>query len=154
MRGKKGVVRAMNAMVVQGSIRMVISPLRPSLAGPISIPQYVADNTKIMTCLNGTYSESHIQNGDYGILIRYPCMWSGGSQPVKIQVSANDGGDNGQWDVKSSMKLSVPMCGPFAGNYDGDEISLFIVRDQKSIDECKAFSWPNQDWSPRYKVYR
>jgi hypothetical protein len=69
MRGKKGVVRATNAMVVQGSIRMVISPLRPSLAGPISIPQYVADNTKIMTCLNGTYSESHIQNGDYGILI-------------------------------------------------------------------------------------
>jgi hypothetical protein len=25
--------------------------------------------------------------------------------------------------------------------------------DPKSIDECKAFSWPNQDWSPYKEEY-
>ncbi len=60
---------------------------------------------------------------------------------MKIMVSPNDGGDDGQLDVNSSMKLPLPMCGPFPGNYDGDEMSLFIVRDPKSIEKCEAFNW-------------
>mgnify|MGYP000694950849 FL=1 len=40
-------------------------------------------------------NQSHVRDGDHGILVRYPCMWSGCSQPVKIMVSPNDGGDDG-----------------------------------------------------------
>ncbi len=150
MRGKKDTVRAMNAMIVvqQGSLRMVISPLKPYLAGAISIPEYIAKSTKVMLCKDVMYTEYHVRNGDHGILVlRYPCMWSGGSQPVKILVCPNDGGDDGQWDVNSSMKLLLPMCGPFPGNYDGDEMSLFKVRDPKSIEGCKAFNWPHHQAS-------
>ena len=56
-----------------------------------------------------------MRGGDRGILVRYPCMWSGCSQPVKIMVSPNDGGDDGQLDVNSSMKLPLPSS---SGKHD------------------------------------
>ena len=65
------------------------------MAGFISIPEYIAKSTKVMLCKDGIYTEYHVRNGDHGILVRYPCMWSGCSQPVKIMVSPNDGGDDG-----------------------------------------------------------
>ncbi len=60
MRGKKDTVRAMNAMIVvqQGSLRMVISPLKPYLAGAISIPEYIAKSTKVMLCKDSINNES------------------------------------------------------------------------------------------------
>ena len=93
--------------------------------------------------------ESSIKDGDYGMLVRQPCMWSGGIQPVKINLTPKDTGSNGtDWDVNSSMKLPISMCAPFAADYDGDEMTLFIVKDRLSIKECKSFNWPHGQSSP------
>lgn len=148
MRGKSGIVRSINSMVIQGSMRMVISADAQSRAGTVSIPHYVASHTKALTNSNGTYMECTIQDGDYGILVRQPCMWSGGIQPVKIRVTQPDMGENAEWDVNSSMRLPISMCAPFAADYDGDEMSLFVVKDPDSISECRAFKWPYDVDSP------
>jgi hypothetical protein len=54
MRGKSSVVRMMNSVVVQGSVRMVISPLGRAMSGMISIPSYVEENTWVLQYVNGT----------------------------------------------------------------------------------------------------
>ena len=40
------------------------------------------------------------------------------------------------------------MCAPFAADYDGDEMTLFIVKDRLSIKECESFGWPHGQSSP------
>jgi len=152
MRGKNGSVRAVNTMTVQGSCRMVISPWHDSNAGHISIPRCVANNIKVLECINGTYTESFAKDGDYAIVVRQPCMWSGGAQPMKISVTEpimSDSTDT--WDVNASMRLPLPLCGPYGGDYDGDEMTMFVLKSESAIAECDEFRWPYQDSSP-YKA--
>jgi hypothetical protein len=33
------------------------------------------------------------------------------------------------------------MCSPYAGDFDGDEMTLIPVADEISIEECKSFRW-------------
>jgi len=141
MRGKKGAVRSINNITVQGSLRMVISPLHPQAIGEVWIPSYIAENTKVLCLDNGIYTESNIVDGDHAIIVRQPCMWSGGIQPVRIRVTCPDYTGDSDWDVNSSMRIPLPMCMPFAGDYDGDEMTLFCVKDEASIKECESFSW-------------
>jgi hypothetical protein len=40
------------------------------------------------------------------------------------------------------------MSGPFAADYDCDNMSLFVLKDSQSVEECKCFNCPHADWSP------
>ena len=63
MRGKTGYLRNMNSIVVEGSLKMVISPARHS---EMYIPKCVAESTKVPKVVNGVI-ESCVEDGDYGI---------------------------------------------------------------------------------------
>ncbi len=45
------------------------------------------------------------------------------------------------WDVNWSMKIPPQMCKPYAADFDGDEMTLFVVKRESSIKECKSFMW-------------
>lgn len=148
MRGKRGSVRSINSLTVQGSIRMVISPLEEHHGGSVSIPKYIADSTWVLDQESLTYKARCMRNGDRAILVRQPCMWIGGIQPIHVIATPPDVGHEGLWDVNASMRLPISMCGPFGADYDGDEMTIFAVTTQKAKRECEAFEWPHDDWSP------
>ena len=148
MRGKTGSMRQVNRMVVQGSLRMVISPASSLSAGTISIPHYVAQRTKLLCKRGSSYTSRIVKDGDYAILIRQPCMWSGAAQPVRVAVTPKQVHGEDDWDVNSSMRLPLSMCAPFAADYDGDEMTLFFVDDPASVSECRDFVWPHSRSSP------
>ena len=33
------------------------------------------------------------------------------------------------------------MCGPYAANYDGNEMNEFPMHDERAISECGTFNW-------------
>ena len=38
----------------------------------------------------------------------------------------------------------MQMCGPYAADYDGNEMTLFPVYDELAMAECSAFRWDYQ----------
>jgi len=83
------------------------------------------------------------------MLVRQPAyMWSGGIQPVIVHVSPPSIEEDESWDVNSSMTLPLSMGHPFAADYDGERMALFMVTQQDSIQECMSFEWPHEDSSP------
>jgi hypothetical protein len=78
MSSKTGTVRAINSITIQDSIRMVISASKHTDSGVVYIPDYVAAGTSVLMDIQGMYRNSSVKSGNYGILVRQPCMWSGG----------------------------------------------------------------------------
>ena len=110
---------------------------------------YIAENIRVLESINGIFLSSCIKDGDYGILVRQPCIWSGGIQPVKIAVTPVINEDTlDTWDVNSSIRLPLSMCKPYAADYDGGEMTIFIVHSPKAVLECQWFSWPHEQNSP------
>jgi hypothetical protein len=88
MMGKKGLIRSMNSMRIDGSMKMVISIGTSGHEGTVSIPKSIADSVTIPVLRNVKVKYQSIQDGDQAILVRQPCLWSGGIQPVTIRVDA------------------------------------------------------------------
>ena len=65
----------------------------------------MVSNTKVLKDDHGIYAESNVSTNEYAILVRQPCMWSGGIQSVRILVTPPDNGEDGKWDVNSRLKL-------------------------------------------------
>ena len=141
LRGKKGLIRRMNTMNVQGAVRMVIAPDPHLRAGTVSIPKWVASRVCTPYADNGVVKSQCIRDGDRALLVRQPCMWSGGIQAVTIRVSDDDGDLS---NLDCSMRLPMQMCAPYAADYDGDEMTLFPVYGKLAIAECDAFQWNYQ----------
>jgi hypothetical protein len=144
MMGKSGCVRSLNSARIEGSIRMVISIGSAKSAREVVIPEAVANGTQVPHVVNGKIRYTSVKDGDWGLLVRQPCLWSGGIQPVVIRVSnehllSDDKGNS--WDVNWSMKIPPQLCSPYAADFDGDEMSLFVVKNPRSVMECKSFSW-------------
>jgi hypothetical protein len=148
MTGEFGTVRSMNALVAQGGLRMVVmSPLQPSKAGSVCVPDCAAKGTEAKCKEGSACAKRSMQDGDWAILARQPCMWSGGIQPVTIRVTSAISNDEGAWNVNSSMRLPLSACQPFAADHDGDEMTLFVVSKPKSMKECESFKCVFS-WSP------
>ena len=75
MRGKTGYLRNMNSIVVEGSLKMVISPARHSEKSVVYIPKCVAESTKVPKVVNGVI-ESCVEDGDYGIFVSWKKAFS------------------------------------------------------------------------------
>jgi len=147
LRGKHGYVRSMCRMTVQGSIKMVISPAPTSSESVVYIPRYVAKNCKVPVLVGESYHVKSLEDCTFGILVRQPCMWSGGIQPVRIVVTDKDR-EVGSWDTNSSMRIPISMCGPYGADFDGDEMTLFGVYSTKAQEECATFLWDHSRWTP------
>lgn len=143
MMGKKGLVRSMSSLCVEGTIKMVISVGYNGDEGSVSIPSIIAENVLIPECVNGIVQYSHVNDLDMAILIRQPCLWSGGTQPVVVRVTPPIimSCQEHHWDVNYTMRLPPDMCRPFGADFDGDEMTLFPLKDINSLSECGKFQW-------------
>ena len=68
MRGKKGLVRYMNNMKVQDSVKMVIYPCKATNEVYTSIPEYIARNTSVLRLEYDIWNPSTIKDVDYAII--------------------------------------------------------------------------------------
>ena len=141
MRGKKGLVRYMNTMTVEGSVKVVISKWKYTNEGYISIPEYIARNDSVLRLESGICNLHTIKYGDHGIIVRQRCLWTGSIQPVRVKLTPAEMYYSGNWGVKASIKFPISMCTPFGADYDGGEMTIFIVTYHNDISECKIFKW-------------
>jgi hypothetical protein len=148
MQGKLGYVRSLTSITVEGSMKIVISPLTNTSMSIVSIPRHIAHAIKVPSVVDGVIQSGHIKSGDRAILIRQPCLWSGGTVPCIVEVLApHDNGGNA-WDINCSMRLSISKCIPYRADYDGNEMTLFPVKRHESIAECDSTLWDNDRYSP------
>ena len=119
MRGKKGLLRYMNTMIVQGSVNMIISLWKVTNEGYISIPEYIDSNTSILILESGVWNPHTIKYGIYDIIVRQPFLWTGIIYPVRVKLTPADMKYIETWDVNNSMRFPISMCTPFGADYDG-----------------------------------
>ena len=105
-------------------------------------------NTTILRLEYVIWNPSTIKYGDYYIIVRQPCLWTGSINPFRVKLTLAEMDFSVTWDVNASMIFPITMCTPFGANYDGDEMAIFIVKDPNSISECKSFKWYYSDTSP------
>ena len=87
MMGKRGAIRSMNTMRVDGSMKMVISPASYSDGAEIFIPRSITSKILVPDMSDHVVRLKPIEDGDMGILIRQnpmpfsaaartsPCSW-------------------------------------------------------------------------------
>jgi hypothetical protein len=143
LRGKSGYVRSVSKMSVQGSMRMVISPARTCSDRCVYIPRYMADKCIVPLIEGEHYCASRLSDCRYVILVRQPCMWTGGIQPVELKLTEADTDDGTQPDVNCSLQLPLDLCIPYGADFDGDEMTVFGLRGHQAETECSAFAWGN-----------
>jgi hypothetical protein len=148
LRGKTGYVRSTSRMTVEGSIRMVISPSNECTGSHVHVPSLIATNCMVPVLNGGVWSSIPLSECTYGILVRQPCMWTGGIQPVIIKVTRPIDEDNTRNDVNASLRIPLSMCGPYGADFDGDEMTLIGIKGYQSEQECSAFNWNHDSYSP------
>lgn len=151
MRSKGGYLRNMNSITVEGSLKMVISPMEHTHTeeSTVYISSHIAaESTKIPQVINGTVIESHVEDGDYGLLVRQPVLWYGGIRPCRIRVVSPKLDKGLEWDVNSSIGVPISMYATFSADFDGDEMSLFPVKSTAAVNECRSAFWDNLSDSP------
>ena len=82
------------------------------------------------------------------ILVRQPCMWTGGIQPIELRLTDPVTDDNGESDVNCSLQIPLALCPPFGADFDGDKMALFGVSGIQSEAECAAFTWDHKKYIP------
>ena len=148
MRSKTGYDRSMNSVAVEGFLQMVISPIVHHDESTIYIPSHSADSIKIPHVHNGIVQVSSIKDGDFGVLVRQPVLWHGGSRSIKIKILEETASNPHDWNILSSMKVPISMCSSLAADYDGDQMTLFPIKSASAVQECKAALWYNRGGGP------
>ena len=143
MMGKKGMVRSINSVKVDGSIKMVISPSPDSNSNDVLVPSILCDRMLIPVVRGMEVVYEKVQEQCFGILTRQPVLWVGGIRPVRIiptepQIVSSEGYE---WDVNYSLRIPAQICGSFGADFDGDEMALFPMITEASVLECKSVDW-------------
>ena len=148
LRSKTGYTTSVSRMSVQGSLRMVITPANTCSESAVCVPRYIADKYVVPAIDGGTYTSRKLSECRYVILVRQPCMWTGGIQSVELRLTEpqTDGGTRP--DVNCSMQIPVSLCIPYGADFDGDEMAIFGLLGSQSETECAAFSWNHIMYSP------
>lgn len=76
----------------------------------------------------GDVVQRQLQDGDYALIIRYPSLWAGSLLGMKVQIDRNPD--------SLTLKLPLSVMSSLAGDYDGDEVNMFISN--KSEYELKT----------------
>ncbi|KAG7358005.1 RNA polymerase Rpb1, domain 2 [Nitzschia inconspicua] len=143
MMGKKGLIRSMCSIRVEGTMKAVISVGVNGMEGTIDVPDKICRSIKIPCIVDDRVETKRLNDGDWALLVRQPCLWSGSIQPVRIRVTDEDmvGTGDERWDVNWTIKLPPDMCAPYAADFDGDQMTIFPVKSQEAVDECNRFRW-------------
>ncbi len=124
-RMRKGVLNCH----VDGSLRQVLTPQTDLPIEWVAIPYYLADKWTVIyfdtrECKYKTRQPVH---GDYAIAVRPPTL-AKSLQPVRLTY----------WN-ETCIGISPYLIKEFDGDYDGDEMHIFPVYDETSIEECKSW---------------
>ena len=138
LRGKTG----------YASLRMVISPSTTCTESRIYVPRYVTEECVVPVITSGHYYKAKLSECRYVILVRQPCMWTGGIQPVELVLTDPDTDDGTGPDVNCSIRLPLALCTPFGAHFDGDEMTIFGLSGYEAEMECSAFTWDHEPYSP------
>jgi hypothetical protein len=148
LRGKGGYARSVSRMSVQGSLRMVTTAAKTCSESAVYIPRYIAEKCVVPVIEGGIYTSHKLSECRYVVLVRQPCMWTGGIQPVELRLTEAQTDDNTLPDVNCSMQIPIALCVPFGADFDGDEMDVFGLLNYQSEVECAAFSWDHATYSP------
>jgi len=96
-------------------------------------------NTSVLTLECGTWRSSTIRKDDYAMVVIQTCLWSVSIHPVRVKVSFLEKDCNGTWDINASMKVPISMYTQYGADYDGDEMTIFVVTTPHVISECQRF---------------
>jgi 1-acyl-sn-glycerol-3-phosphate acyltransferase len=126
MMGKRGLVRSVNSLRVDGSMKMVISVCREVEPGTIEIPVNVSKSIKVPVIVDGRIEYHGIKDGDWGLLVRQPCLWPGGIQPVRIRVTdpIYVRADGHKWNTNWTIRFVPPHTGTRACYAYGTHLSV------------------------------
>ena len=89
LRGKTGILHGdATGFTVDGSIRMVIAPSPELRMDQVGVPDYVARRTRIPYITpSGIVDVRNLLDGDRVLCGRPPCLWLGGTQPMKVVIT-------------------------------------------------------------------
>mgnify|MGYP002713734647 CR=1 FL=1 len=141
MLGKSGKMRGdMVAGPVDSSAREVISLCWEMPPNHMAIPRMVANNMRVLrigkdesTGLSlGYYIEDCLREGDWIIAVRPPSLWAGNVQPMKVVL----------WDHEC-FGLSPSNADEFHADHDGDEMQIYFMGTEGSIEQCKNWKQLN-----------
>lgn len=131
---------------VDGSLRMVITPQIDSPREWVAVPKYLQDKWSVVYFDEGLwkYKSKTVRHGDYAIAVRPPSLSIKSVQPVRIMF----------WD-NTCLGISPYILKAFDGDYDGDEMHIFPVYSQGSVQECMDWiNTPNPKFDKASEIYK
>lgn len=142
MLGKSGKMRgSMVAGPVDSSAREIISlcwdmPTDDQEHNHFAVPKMVASNMRVLRVEKdektnlplGYYTEDCLREGDWVVIVRPPSLWAGNVQPAKVVL----------WDHEC-FGLDPSNADEFHADHDGDEMQLYFMGKQSSIDQCEKW---------------
>ncbi|KAF7585534.1 hypothetical protein BBP40_010730 [Aspergillus hancockii] len=128
---------------VSGSARLIIVPQVQYPEGTVTLPRNIARLMRIPIRardpatgkLTDTVGERCVEDGDWAILVRPPSLTYFSTEPMRIRL----------WDLPT-LGISPGEVGFWHGDFDGDEMHLYPVYDEDSIDECER--WQREGHKP------
>ena len=141
MLGKSGKMRgSMVAGPVDSSAREVISLCWDMPPNHFAIPKMVAENMRVLRIKKDKetnlplahYTEDCLREGDWIIVVRPPSLWAGNVQPMKVVL----------WDHEC-FGLSPSNADEFHADHDGDEMQIYFLTKQDSIEQCERWKQLN-----------
>ncbi|KAM4055241.1 RNA polymerase rpb1 [Hirsutella rhossiliensis] len=130
---------------VDGSLRMVITPQLDLGKEWVAVPKYLRDKWSVIYFdeSSGKYKSRNIEHGDYALVIRPPSLSIRSVQPVRVTF----------WN-ETCLGISPYILKAFDGDYDGDEMHVFPVYSQASVQECMDWiNTPNPKFDKAMDIY-
>ena len=136
MLGKSGKMRGdMVAGAVDSSAREIIASCWVE-GGYFAVPKMVAQNMRVLRIgtdeITGLplnhYIEDCLREGDTVLAIRPPSLWAGNVQPMKVLL----------WDHEC-FGVSASNTDEFHADHDGDEMQIYFIGRDESLEECKKW---------------
>lgn len=123
-------------ITVLGSARLIIVPQVQFPRGEVALPRNIARLMKVPARTidpttgqkTNIVGERQVRDGDWAIVVRPPSLTYYSTQPMRIRL----------WDTPT-LGISPDDVGFWHGDFDGDEMHLYPVYEDASIDECKRW---------------
>jgi len=135
---KHGNMRSIMSTPIAGSCRLIATPQWEFGRNCIAISQNLASRMKVCRIMKdddgnveSTYQETSLKEGDWVIVVRPPSLSYRNTQPMKVVYWHND-----------CIGIHPESFSAFHGDFDGDEIQLYPVYDDESVQECEAWYIP------------
>ena len=120
---------------IEGSLRSVISSCELIKAGWIGVPSWIAEANITPVPVDGRVIGRTIGHGDWCMMVRQPCLWTGGIQPVRVHILKET------IPFSTSFRLPSNRCEPYRADYDGNEMALYPIYDPRAVSECEILRW-------------